>query len=152
MIKIVRQDGFTLIELMIVVAILGILATLATAGFLSYQAKAKQAEVKTNLGAIGELALSYRTEHDTYVTNWASIGWQPNMITRYRYWYNGGAAVGTPTAPEAGVSYADPGSVAAIDTFLAGAVGNIDNDVSTDQWFYNEGRSFINLQNDVTTP
>lgn len=152
MVKNLRQDGFTLIELMIVVAILGILATLATGGLLSYQAKAKQAEVKTNLGAIGELALSYKTENDTYVTNWVGIGWQPNMVTRYRYWYNGGAAVGTPTAPEGGVSYADIGSVATRDTFLAAAIGNVDNDVSTDQWLYNEGRNFTNLQNDVTTP
>ena len=80
-----NQKGFTLIELMIVVAILGILAALATGSFLSYQAKAKQAEVKTNLGSIGELALTYKSEYDTYNTDWAGIGWDPREITRYRY-------------------------------------------------------------------
>ena len=147
-----HQDGFTLIELMIVVAILGILATLATGGFLSYQAKAKQAEVKTNLGAIGELALTYKTEYDTYITNWTGIGWQPKGTTRYRYLYNGAAAAGTPTLPEVGINYSDPGSAAAADSFTAAAVGNIDSDGSTDQWLYDQNRSFTTLQNDVTTP
>lgn len=146
------QEGFTLIELMIAVAIIGILVTLATGGFLSYQARAKQAEAKINLGSIGELATSYRAEYNTYITNWTGIGWQPIGRTRYRYWYNGGAAAGTPTSPEVGVNYSDPGSVAADNTFTAAAVGNIDRDASTDQWLYNQGRLFTILQNDVTTP
>jgi len=138
---------------MIVVGILGILATLATGSFLSYQSKAKQAEAKTNLGAIGELAQSYKTEHDTYVTDWTGIGWRPMGSTRYRYWYNGEYAPDTPTSPEAGIDYSDPGSRADADTFTAYAVGNIDNDTSTDVWSYNQDRCCsIPAQNDVTTP
>ena len=152
MVKNVYQNGFTLIELIIVVAILGILATLATGGFLSYQAKAKQAEVKTNLGVIGELALSYKTEHDTYNTDWNGIGWDPRKITRYRYWYNGAAAAGTPSLVEVGVDYSDPGSSADDSTFTAAAVGNIDRDNAADQWLCGENRNFVNLQNDVMTP
>ena len=144
--------GFTLIELMVAVAIIGILVTLATGSFLTYQAKVKQAEAKTNLSSIGVLAQSYKTEYDTYIAGWANIGWQPLGSTRYRYWYNGEAAANTPTSPEAGVNYSDPGSAATADIFVAGAVGNIDNDLSTDQWLYNQGRRFTNLQNDVVTP
>ncbi|MCC6543426.1 MAG: type II secretion system protein [Nitrospirae bacterium] len=152
MVKNFRQDGFTLIELMVVVAILGILATLATGAVLSYQAKAKQAELKTNLGAIGDLAISYKAEYSTYITDWNGVGWQPRQTTRYRYWYNGIAAPGTPSAPEAGIDYSDPGSVATINTFSAAVVGNIDKDNATDQWLYDQNRSFTILQNDVTTP
>ena len=79
-----KKEGFTLIELMVAVAIIGILVALATGSFLSYQAKSKQAEAKANLGSIGELALAYKTEYDTYVTNWTGIGWQPKGNTRYR--------------------------------------------------------------------
>ncbi len=146
------RRGFTLIELMLVVGILGILATLATGSFLSYQSKAKQAEAKTNLAAIGEMALSYKTEHDTYITNWNSLGWRPQVVTRYCYWYNGAAAAGTPTNPDVGVSYADPGSAATGNTFIAAAVGNVDRDVSTDQWLFDENRIYTIQQNDVTTP
>jgi len=146
------RHGFTLIELMIVVVILGILVTLATGGFLSYQAKAKQAEAKTNLGAIGELVISYKVEYDTYITNWSGIGWQVQGKTRYSFWYNGQAAAGTPTVAEVGVNYSDPGSAAANSTFTVAAVGNIDRDNSTDQWLYNQTRSFTILQNDVVTP
>lgn len=146
------RKGFTLIELMVSVAIIGILVALATGSFLSYQAKVKQAEAKTNLGAIGELALAYKAEYDTYVTNWTGIGWQPKGNTRYRYWYNRTDAANTPTLPEAGINYTDPGSAAGNDTFTASAEGNIDNDARTDQWLYNQTRSFTILQNDVITP
>ena len=150
MVKKNHQDGFTLIELMIVVAILGILSTLATGGFLSYQAKAKQAEVKVNLGAVGSLANTYKTEFDTYNTDWTGIGWEPQKITRYRYWYNGFAAAGTPASPEVGVDYSDPGSSATDTAFGAAAVGNIDRDNATDQWLYDQNRTFTILQNDAT--
>jgi prepilin-type N-terminal cleavage/methylation domain-containing protein len=152
---IIKNDkGFTLIELMVAVVILGILVTLATGGFLSYQAKVKQAEAKTNLGSICELAISYKAEYDTYDTDWTGIGWQPQGTTRYRYWYNGDPAANTPTSPEEDVDYSDPdpGSAADDDTFIAAAVGNIDSDASTDQWLYDQNRSFTLQQNDVTTP
>ncbi|MEK6713510.1 MAG: prepilin-type N-terminal cleavage/methylation domain-containing protein, partial [Nitrospirota bacterium] len=61
-----REKGFTLIELMIVVAILGILAAIAIPNFMRFQAKSKQSEAKTNLGAIGTTAEAWRTENDTY--------------------------------------------------------------------------------------
>jgi type IV pilus assembly protein PilA len=137
---------------MVVMVIIGILAALASGSFLSYQARAKQSEAKVNLGAIGELALTHKAEFDTYVTDWTGIGWSPNMITRYRYWYNGIAAAGTPTNPEAGVSYADPGSAATANTFLAMTIGNIDRDVSTDQITYNQNRDLVVIQSDVSTP
>ena len=75
------QQGFTLIELMIVVAIIGILAAIAIPNFIAYQAKSKQSEAKVSLGAIFTSAVAYQAESQnpqSYAPNVISqIGWQP---------------------------------------------------------------------------
>ncbi len=61
------SKGFTLIELMIVVAIIGILAAIAIPNFLQYQLKSRQSEVRTNLGAIRTSELSFNGERGCYI-------------------------------------------------------------------------------------
>ena len=59
-----NRKGFTLIELMIVVAIIGILAAVAIPGFMQYIKNSKTSEAKTNLNAISKGAISYfEAEH-----------------------------------------------------------------------------------------
>lgn len=67
-----RKGGFTLIELMIVVAIIGILAAIAIPNFLRFQLKAKSSEGKTNLAAIRTAEQSYYSEFGSFVSANAS--------------------------------------------------------------------------------
>lgn len=102
--KIFHKKGFTLIELMIVVAIIGVLAAIAIPNFLSYQYKVKVSEGGTNLGAIHSNEVTYHAENDTYLVlptagsgdgvtpttvasagNWNSIGFQFSGMVRGIY-------------------------------------------------------------------
>ena len=77
--------GFTLIELMIVVAIIGILAAIAIPNFIKYQARAKQSEAKANLKAMFTAEKVYFHEKDRFSTLVAEIGFAPERNNRYAY-------------------------------------------------------------------
>jgi type IV pilus assembly protein PilA len=123
-----KIKGFTLIELMIVVAIIGILAAIAIPNFLRYQAKSKQTEAKANLGAIFTSEVAYKAEKDSY-TNRTKLDWAPSGTTRYHY------SVTSHTVTQ----------------FVAQATANIDNDPTIDTWTINQNRVLSNTINDVTS-
>jgi type IV pilus assembly protein PilA len=79
------RKGFTLVELMIVVAIIGILAAIAIPNFIRFQARSKQAEAKTNLKAIFTGQKSYYAEKDRFSTLTGDIGFAPERGNRYGY-------------------------------------------------------------------
>jgi len=70
------RPGFTLVELMIVVAILGIVATIAIPTYSGYVATAREGQARQNAASL-ELALeSYYLENDTYDD--ATGTWDPD--------------------------------------------------------------------------
>jgi type IV pilus assembly protein PilA len=94
-----NNKGFTLIELMIVVAIIGILAAIAIPNFMTYQCKAKQAEAKSVLGSIRVLQEAYFAEFDKYANSTADLGnITPKGDPRYTYAVTGDANGFTATA------------------------------------------------------
>ncbi len=85
------KKGFTLIELMIVVAIIGILAAIAIPNFIKFQARSKQSEPKANLKALFVAQKSYFAEKDSFSPNVVDIGFIPERGNRYAI-ANGGAS------------------------------------------------------------
>ena len=85
-----NKKGFTLIELMIVVAIIGVLAAIAIPNFLNYQCKAKQSEAKSGLGTIRTTQEAYFAEYDTYGDAIAKIGFETKGNARYNFSILGG--------------------------------------------------------------
>src|SRR3990170_9155360 len=153
--RMMRRDGekgFTLIELMIVVAILGILAAIAIPNFMRFQAKSRQSEAKTNLGAIGTTAESYRAENDSYTLTPAAaevsfndLGWAPQGTARYAYGYNVDVIDTTGVAAYAtNVVLTATDAATTATAFLAAADGSIDAEAGGEHcWTYSNLRVLL---------
>jgi type IV pilus assembly protein PilA len=81
--------GFSLVELMVVVAIIGILATMAIPQVTKFMAKARQAEAKLLLGSMYTAEKGYYVEHSTYNNNFQQIGFSPEGRVRYNGGFSG---------------------------------------------------------------
>ena len=113
--KRLKRKGFTLIELMIVVAIIGILAAIAIPNFIKFQARSKQSEAKANLKGMFTTQKSWFQEHDEYANSVHRIGYSPERGNRYAI-LNGAAAAGEDRS-KAPAGTATTDAAISVDTF-----------------------------------
>lgn len=74
--------AFTLIELLIVVAIIAILAAIAVPNFLEAQTRAKVSRAKADMRSLATAVESYRVDHNRYPVGW----FQPPVVTIEDRW------------------------------------------------------------------
>ncbi len=135
-----RQGGLTLIELMIVVAIIGLLSSVALPAFQGYLVRSKRSEAYANLSAISRLQNTYFNEFGSYLdvaaqptssglpgvqkrawdavaeTAYGTLGWQPEGAVFY--------------------DYATNASCGCTDCFTSAAYGDLDGDGSMSVMMY----------------
>lgn len=116
-----RAEGFTIIELLIVVGIIGLLSAIAVPSFLAYQARSRRSEAYSNLAAVARLQNTYYAERGQFFEAGAwpdytahgglstsrmewdvlseaaydDLGWRPEGAVFYTYESNTGATLCT---------------------------------------------------------
>lgn len=81
--KLLNSKGFSLVELMVVVAIIGILAAIAVPNVNKFMMKARQSEAKTNLAAIYSNNKALFVEYNSFTTRFPIMGYNPEGSLRY---------------------------------------------------------------------
>jgi type IV pilus assembly protein PilA len=99
-----NEAGFTLVELMVVVGIIGILSSIAIPSYMGFRAKARQTEAKVTLASIYTGEASYFVTNSSYTTCLAETGFDHDLTTNNNYYAIGFAS----------------------DTSTCGATGNLD--------------------------
>ncbi len=80
-----QKNGFSLVELMVVVAIIGILASIAVPSFKEFKFRAEKAEVRSNLAAFHQSSKGTYINYGFYPGNLPATGFYPEGLLRYEY-------------------------------------------------------------------
>lgn len=157
-----NSSGFTLVELMVVVAIIGILSAIAVPNFKKYQAKSKQSEAKIQLAAIYSAEVATLADYDTYATCISFMGYETSPKGYYTIGFQAGydASAKYPSCDASATFKVSPtthqsangavqtalsSTAAAQLTFTAGAAGQISTSSTTDdEWQINHNKSLTN--------
>lgn len=128
--------GFSLIELMIVVAIIGILASIAIPNYRHFQMKSKSSEGKVNLAGLRTAEISYFSEFGSYLAAASNPATVPGR-SRVAFSLSNAGFNTLGWAPEGRVFFAYGVAVSADGTgFTADAGADIDGDGINQYWAF----------------
>ena len=136
-----RHAGFTLIEIMVVIVILGVLAALVVPSVLSRTDDARGVAAKTDLAAIRQALKLYRLDNGRYPTQeqgLRALMEKPGTDPIPNNWKDGGYLERLPNDPWGNAyQYLNPGVHGEIDIFSYGAdgkPGGEGNDADVGSW------------------
>jgi prepilin-type N-terminal cleavage/methylation domain-containing protein len=156
-----KKQGFTLIELMVVIAIVALLSMLAIPNFSRFLAKAKRTEAYMNLSALCAAEKAYHAEHGMYtdvIYGEHGLGWKPegyrgggaNEKFYYTYGFSSGAEgknffTGNLEAPSSALN----GSSLTKDGFVIAAAADVDGDGLFDLLTVDQDNNIVVVQDDL---
>lgn len=156
------KNAFTLIELMIVVAIVAFLSMIAVPSLVRFLSKAKRSEAYMNLGSLYVAQKAHWAEHGTYASQLAgtkSVGWKPEGYSgggsqerfNYTYGFNEGSEGIHFFTGKLNTSRTLLGATKATNqNFIAAAAGDIDGDGIADLLTVNEFNDIKIITDDLS--
>jgi type IV pilus assembly protein PilA len=118
-----KDSGFSLIELMVVVAIVSILSTIAVPLYLNFRKRAYTTEARAGLHGIRAQQRTYFFNNDTYSDDIEKINFKMEGTTRYHYEILAAGVLG----------------------FTAKASANLDRDSVIDTWTIDDKGTYYHL-------
>lgn len=175
--KVKSQAGFSLIELMMVVVIIGVLAGVGIPQYQKFQMKAKQSEVKSLLSAMYTSQRAFYAEWTRYYGDFNAVGYGVSGSLGYSVGFSGAGVVGPANHPNvayagiaapmftsaafcaiitngcnianAGVVAAFPAALPAVAAFTFAGMADLDDDVTDDTWTINQAKTFVQITDDI---
>lgn len=173
------NKGFSLVELMVVVAIIGILAAIAVPQYQRFTAKSKQSEAKSQLAEIYTAERALQAEWQVYDSSFAVIGFRPTGVLNYRVGFSADSNIigtvvgytGTAHAGDFNTSIYCPASNATVGqctesnfvqglpaatipaggaTFTAAAASMLRPGGTPDQWTINQSKTLALVSDGMT--
>lgn len=172
-----NEKGFSLIELMIVVVIIGVLAGVGVPQYQKFQMKARQSEVKTLLGVMFTAQNMFYNEWKQYYSDFKAVGFSVEGDLGYNLGFISAGVKGPSAHPssdfknknatikdtkklcslaavnctiaKARTSKLVSGTVANVEDYSFGGASNIDGDPNLDEWTINENKKFAQKSDDI---